>query len=126
MQGRHDGGLGPGELAAKYLREQMVVAVPQPFVVQWHNEKVVMFDDINDLRRVGRPGDGVAQRCTEPVQNGGPGQELPDLGGLAAEHFFRQEVDNEAVVAGELADERTRRGVTVKRKRREVDTGGPS
>jgi hypothetical protein len=33
MQGRHDAGLGPGELAAKHLLEQVVVAVPHPLAV---------------------------------------------------------------------------------------------
>ena len=33
-------------------------------------------------------------------KTGGPGQELPDLGGLAAQHLLGQELDDEPVVAG--------------------------
>src|SRR6202034_3218868 len=112
--------------AAEHLCEQMVVAVPLSVVVEGHEEKVVALDDVEDLRRVGRPGDGFAERRAEPVQDGGPRQELPDLDGLAAQHFLSQEVDDKAVVAAELADEGPRRGMAVKGERREVDTGGPA
>jgi hypothetical protein len=91
VQRRHDAGLGPGELTEKHLREQMVEAVPLPFVIEWHEEQVVTLDDFDDLRRVSRPSDGVAQRGAEPVEDGGPGHEQPDLLGLAAQYLLGQD-----------------------------------
>src|SRR6202011_4022661 len=69
---------------------------------------------------------GVAERRTEPVENGRPREELPDVARLAAEHLLGEEVDDEPVVASELADEGARRGVTAQRERREVQSGRPS
>ena len=59
----------------------MVIAVPLPVVVKRHEEQVLAFEHVDDLRSVGRADDGVAQRGAEPAQNGGPRQELPDLAG---------------------------------------------
>ena len=56
VQRRNDGGLGPGELTEKHLREQMMEAVPQPVVIKGHEEEVVTLNDFEDLRHVSRPG----------------------------------------------------------------------
>jgi hypothetical protein len=56
VQRRNDGGLSPGELTDKHLREQMMEPVPQPVVIKGHEEEVVRLDDSEDLRRVSRPG----------------------------------------------------------------------
>src|ERR1700730_11272006 len=126
MPGGHQIRLGPGQLAAKHLREEVVIAVPLPDLVQGHDEEVLALEDADDLRCVRRPGDGVAQRRAEPVENGGPHEELPDLGGLAAEHLLGQEVDDEPVIAAELVNEGARRGVIAKRQRRQIDPRRPS
>src|SRR6202034_4505240 len=98
----------------------MVIAVPLPMVIKRHEEEVLPLEDVDDLRRVGRADDGVAQRRAEPAENGGAREEMADLARLAAESLYREIVNDEPVVAGELADEGARRGVTAKGERREV------
>src|ERR1039457_6245441 len=100
MQGEHDVRLGPGQLTAQHLREKTVVAEPPPILVKWHDEEILSLQDLDDLRRVGRPDNRVAQRRTEAVENGRPREELPHLIRLAAEHLLGQKVDDEPVVAG--------------------------
>src|SRR5260370_13619515 len=91
MQGGHQIRLGPGQLAAKHLREEVVIAVPLPDLVKGHDEEVLALEDADDLRRVRRPGDGVAEWRAEPVENGGPHEELPDVGGIAGGRLPRSE-----------------------------------
>ena len=40
MQGGHYLRLGPGQLAAKYLREEVVIAEPLPSVIERHDEEI--------------------------------------------------------------------------------------
>ena len=92
----------------------MVVTEPVPGVVERNDEQVLPLKGVQDLRGAGRPGDRVAQRGTEPAENRGPRQELADLAWLAAEHVLGQEVDDEPVVAAELADKGPGGGVAAK------------
>ena len=85
----------------------MVIAVPLAVVVKRHDEEVLALEGVNDLSRVSGPGNCVAERRAEPVENGRPREELPDVARLSAEHFLGEKVDDEPVVASELADEGT-------------------
>jgi hypothetical protein len=62
----------------------MVVAIPFPVVIQGHHKEILAFQDFDDLRRVRRSDNGVAQGGAEPGQYGGPGEEPADLGRLPA------------------------------------------
>src|SRR5208283_2062434 len=97
--------LGPGQLAAEHLREKLVIAKPAASFVKRDDEEVLPLEGIDDRRGVTRPGHRIAERRAEPAENSGPGEELPDLGGLLAENFLGQEIGDEPVVAGELPDE---------------------
>jgi hypothetical protein len=88
VQGRPDVRLGPGQLTSKRLREEMVIAVPLPIVIERHEEEVLPLEDVDDLRRVGGADDGVAQRRAVPAENGGAREELAHLARLAAEHLL--------------------------------------
>ena len=125
VQDGHEVGLGRRELAQQHLAEQLVVTKPLPVVVQGYEEQVLALEDVEYLRRVGRANHRVAQRWREPVEDGGPVQEMPDLAGLAAEHLLGQEITHEAVITGELPDDGARAGVTAKRERGEVYPGRP-
>ena len=126
VQGRHQGRFCPGQPALQQLREQVVVPVPLPVVVEWHQEEILPVEHLDDPRGTRRPGDHVAERGAEPGQHRGPGQELLDLGGLAAEHLLGQEVHDEPVVAGELPDEGVRRRIAAQRDRGQIHPGWPS
>src|SRR5271169_6605718 len=112
VQGRLEARLGPGQLTAKHLREQMVIAVPLAVIVERYEEEVLALQEVNDICRVSGPGNRVAQRRAEPVQHGRPREEPPDVARLPAEHLLAEKVDDEPIVAAELADEGTWRGMT--------------
>src|SRR5271169_2638969 len=126
VQGRPDTRLGPGQLAAKHLCEQMVIAVPVAVVVKRYEEEVLALEDVNDLCRVSGPGNCVAKGRAEPVQDGRPREELPDVARLSAKHLLGEKVDDEPVVASELADEGTWRGMTAEGECRQAQSGRPS
>jgi hypothetical protein len=107
VQQRYQAGLGllPRQLAAQHLGEEMVVPVPDPVVIGRDQEQVLSLQPLDELGGVVAPGDRVTQRRGEPVENGRPEQELPDVGRLTVEHLFGQEIGDEPVVAGELVDE---------------------
>lgn len=98
----------------------MVVAIPFPVVIQGHHKEILAFQDFDDLRRVRRSDNGVAQGGAEPGQYGGPGEEPADLGRLPAQYLFGQEVDNEPVAAGEVTHEFGGRRVRLQGERSEV------
>jgi hypothetical protein len=91
-----------------HLSEEVMIAVPLPALVQRCQEEVLSLEHRYDRGRVGQAGDGIAQRTAESAENRGPGEKLADLVWLMAEHVLDQEIDDEPVVAGELADELTR------------------
>src|SRR6266498_1139134 len=76
VQGGHGIGLGSGKLTAQHLGEEVVIAEPLPILVKWHDEEVLAVQHLDDLARVGRSDDGVAQRRTESAENRGPGEKL--------------------------------------------------
>src|SRR5579859_6551707 len=126
VQCRPDARLGPGQLTAKHLREQMVIAVPLTGVVQRHEEEVLALEEVDDICRVSGPGDCVAKGRAEPVQDGRPREELPDVTRQSAQHLLGEKVDDEPVLASELPDEGPWRGMTAQGQRREIQPGRPS
>ena len=104
----------------------MVIAEPLPVLVQRHDEQVVPLQHGQDLRGVGHPADRRAERGAEPAQHRRADQELLDFRRLPGEHLFGQEVTDEPVVPGELADELVRRRMTAQRQRGQVHAGRPA
>ena len=72
--------LGPlGEqVRAEHVGEQVVVAVPAPLVVERNHEQVPALQRLQHLAARRRPGDGVAQRAGQPVEDRGVEQEVAD------------------------------------------------
>jgi hypothetical protein len=83
VQGRHL--LGPlvAQVGLQHLREQVVVAVPAPGVVERDDEQVGSLQGLEHGPAVLLPGDGVAQRPGEPVEDGGLEKERADVAGLS-------------------------------------------
>ena len=99
------------DAAAEHLREETVIAEPLPRVIKRHDEEIFTFEYVDDLGRIVRPDNGIAQRRAEPAENRGARKESPGLGRLAAEYLLGQEVDDKSIVASEFADEHVRRRV---------------
>ena len=94
-------------------------------LVGWDQEQVLSLQPLDEPGGVGTPGNRVAQRRGEPVQDGGPEQELPDVGRLTIEYLFGQEIGDEPVVAGELVDKGVWRRVAAQGQRGQVHAGRP-
>jgi hypothetical protein len=120
--------VGPSveEVRGQDLREQVVVAVPAAGAVQRDEEQVGAVQVLEHVLAGGVAGDGLAQRATQPVEDGGLEQEGANLRRLSAEHLFGQVVHDVAVVAGEGVDERDGVGTPPKRERRQLQGCDPA
>ena len=105
MQHRHQVGFLAEHAGTEHVGEQVVVAEPRPVFVQGYDEQVGALEVLEHRAAVCPSGDGVTQWSGEPVEDGGVQQELADLLGLVLQHLVDQVVQDEAVTAGERADE---------------------
>lgn len=87
------------------LGEQVMVAVPTPFVVEPDQEQVVPLQDVEHPPTVGSFGQGVAQVGGQLVEHRGGEEELAHRGRLPVQDLLDQVVEDEAVTAGEGVDE---------------------
>ncbi len=106
--------------------EQVVVAVPAPPVVERDEEQVGALERLEHRRPARAAGDRVAQRAGEPVEDGGPEEEVPDGVGLALEDLVGEVVDDVAVVARERRDERGDILASPHRDRGELESRDPA
>ncbi len=113
---------------AERIRKQMVIAVPATAVVQGENKQVAQFQALETFLPIVPPGQCVAQRRGEPVQDRSLEQEALDLFGLVAQDFFHQVVQNVAVASGERLDEpvRIRRVLAAQGCRGHLQAGDPT
>src|SRR6266540_4762666 len=70
--------------------------------------------------------DGIAQRATQPVEDGGLEQECLDVLRLPHEHLFGQVVDDEAMTTRERRDKAGVVGAIAHREGRELQPGDPA
>src|ERR687896_443079 len=103
--------LGPRELVAEQLGEEVVVAIPLPLRVEREQEQAQPLELVEASRRVLGARDRVAERSAKTLEDRGPQQEVADGVGLTVEHLEAEVIDDRAVVAGERRDEGVRVGV---------------
>ena len=82
----------------------MVIAVPEPFIVQGDDEQVGLFEIIQSLLAIDLVGDGITQGAGHSVENGRLKQEGLNTFRLLIENFFDQVIKHKAVAAGERFD----------------------
>ena len=127
-----------GQAGAQGVGEQVVVAVPDPLVVQRHQEQVGPLQLLQDrlavagggrcgVRPVGVGGQqGVAQRGAQPVEHAGGEQEASGRGRLAVQDLGRQVVGDQPVPAGEGGHERRRVGPVAQGQPGQLQPGRPA
>src|SRR5919112_1892277 len=93
------------QMRTENFGEEVMVTIPLASVIQRHNEEVAPLESLQHHSGVLLVGDGIAQRATQPVENGGLEQEIPDTFGLALQDLFDQIVQYVAVVSSESPDE---------------------
>ena len=84
VQFRDLAGLLVQQVRLQHVGEQVVVAVPAAAVVERDHEQVAPVQRLQHGLAAALPGDGVAQRAAQPVQDGGLQQERPDRGRAGA------------------------------------------
>jgi hypothetical protein len=91
------------EALAQQLREEVVITVPAPLMVQRHQEQVGAVQRLQG----GLPGrrgvvhDGITERTAQALEDGGPQQKRLDRLGPPLEDLLHQIVQHELVAAGE-------------------------
>ena len=113
-------------MGGQHVGKEVVVAKPVAFIVQRHDKQVAALQGIQQQHAVVLAGDGIAQRATQPVENGGLEQEAPHTFGLALEYLFDEIVHDVAVVAGESLDEPGNVRAPPHRECRQLQTGNPA
>ena len=106
------------KLNAQEVGEKPVIAKPLPAGVQRHEEEILPFQGLQHLLPTRGPGDGVAERPAEAIQNAGLQQEATGLVGQMNEDVFAQVIGDEAMPAAD--DERTHLALTVQGKRHQL------
>mgnify|MGYP001033866808 CR=1 FL=1 len=113
------------ELGGEHIGEQVMVAVPFAPVVQRYEKEVGAIQRLEPLPAPAPPGDGVAERSAQPVEEAGIEQEGTDLLRLALQHFFDQVVEDIAVVAGESGYEGGHVATSLDRQGGQLQRGNP-
>jgi hypothetical protein len=125
MHRRHVVGVLLQDARAEHFGEEVVVAVPLPLVIEWDDEQVVALQGREHRAAAVQPGDGVAQRPGQPVEEGGAQQEFSDSVRLVLQHLLHQVVDEESVAAGEGGDEAGDVLLLPQREGGQLQTGDP-
>jgi hypothetical protein len=126
VQVRNAAGLFGLQAGAQQVGEQVVVAPPGAHLVQGNHEEPGPFGLLQQ-RLAARPaGDGITQRAAEPLKHRGLQQERAYLPGLVLEHLLGQEVQDEAVAAGERGREPDGIGLPAQRQGRQLQPGRPA
>src|SRR6188508_2829654 len=105
VQGRHELWRLVFQVQAKDIAKEMVIAVPLPPVIEGDQEEVGSLQDFEDGLAVALAGDGIAERRSQAVEDGGANQERPDVVRLPPKHLLYEVIDDVPVVAGERGDE---------------------
>ncbi|MFE6487492.1 hypothetical protein ACFVGN_31790, partial [Streptomyces sp. NPDC057757] len=123
----HDlAGVFVGQVRAKDVREEMVIAVPAALVVEPDDEQVGPVEDFEHGSAVPASGDGVAQRAVEAAQDGRPEQEVTHVIALAGQDLVDQVVEDVPVVTGESGDEVRDVRAPLECERRQLECGDPA
>ena len=119
-------GLLVQQVRLQHVGEEVVVAVPAAAVVEGHQEQVSPLQLGQLGLAAGLPGDGIAQRAAQPVQDGGLQQEVLDGFGLSLQDLLGQVVDDVPVIPGEAGDEGGGVVAPLHRERSQLQRGDPT
>src|SRR5215469_8039472 len=92
-------------MRGEHFGKQMVIAIPMPLVVQRNQKEIGPLQDREDRVAFLLVSDGVTERTTQPVEDGGLKQEVTHRFGLALQDLFDQKVHDVPVVSSECLDE---------------------
>ena len=93
-------------MEAKPVGEEVVIAEPAAPLIEGQDEQVAPFELFQDLLPISRPGDGVAQRCAQALEDGGVDQERPEPIGQRGDDLVAEVVEDVSMIRGEGVDDR--------------------
>ena len=93
--------LAPLQLGHQQIPEQVVVAIPLPATVEWHDEQVSALESLQERARSLRVERRVAQRTAHAVEDRGAGQERHVRARNPTEELGAQVVAHEPVISAE-------------------------
>ena len=104
----------------EHIGEEVVVPIPGAVCVEGDDEQVLPFQGLQHLLAARRPGDRIAQRGTQSVEDRGVQQESTHVRWLPVEDLVSEVVHDEPVVTGEPGDELRAVVTTLEGQRREL------
>ena len=121
------GAAGLVQALAEQIGEEVVIAVPAPFVVEGDEEQVGAFEILEGClpgsRRVAQ--NGITQWAAQLVEDRRAHQERLHALRLSLQDLLEQIVEHETVAAGERSDEGRGVRMSLQRQRGQLQTGNP-
>ena len=114
------------QLEAQQIGEQVVVAEPGAGGVERGDERVLVFEPLEDRLGSGAAGERIGQRAADALEDRRAQEQVAYLRRLALEHLGEEVARHGPLAAGELGHEALRVRVRGQRDRRQAQTGRPS
>src|SRR5258707_9221137 len=89
----------------EHVGKEVVIAIPVALVIQRNDKVVAALQSRQPRGAFLLAGDGIAERTTQPVENGGLEQEAADRCALTLQDLFDQIVHDVPMISGECPDE---------------------
>ena len=115
-----------GRLQPQPLREEVVVAEPDPPLVERDDEEVQAFELLEQVLRVVDVSDSCAEGRSQALEVSGGEEEGPEAFGQPRQHLVAEVVGDVPVVAGEGVDHARRVLVTAQGQPHELHRRGPA
>ena len=126
MQRRDRRRRGAPQLEAQQIGEQVVVAEPGPGGVERGDERVLVFELLEDRLGARAAGERVGQRPADALEDRGAQEQVAHLRRLALQHLGEEVARHGPLAARELGHEPLRVRVRGQRDRRQAQAGRPS
>src|SRR4051794_20099802 len=104
----------------------MVITRPCPLFIERNDEQVGAIEASEHRAAVPTSSQGVTQRSCQSVKHRGVQEEFPSVAGLVQQHLVDQVVKDEAMSAGEGADETRDIGPPSQGQRNELEPCDPT
>ena len=126
VHGKGELGIALEQLVPEHVREQLVVAIPLPAIVERYQEEVGSLELDQDLGRALPAGGRIAEMSRHRVEDRRLEQELVSLLVERVENDLGQVVDDVTAGPAKACDEAGRIGLVRQRHRRQVNADRPS
>jgi hypothetical protein len=120
------GGVGLAQALLQKFSEKVMVPKPFTVIVERQDEQIGTLKGVEHGAAILPPGDGVAQRSVQAVENGGLLEKTLELHRLALKHFLHQVVGDVVVIATEGGNEGVAVELVLHGKGHHLQTGNPA